>query len=189
MWLKLGKNWRRSIKNQLTQTDSALKADQKLLKNHGDLMLPDRIIATQSADIRKHQHFSWTLHSSGSIKDASEHHSSFTIFDKHSMKYRAVQVDFQFYPIWTTWFHICSEPCCAHVKRPIFWKLPAWLGISKMKFLMAEVIWCNDNFLTRGCSKNQISKQFSDFVKKFLKMICTITILRFNQHMPKKFCY
>ena len=27
MWFKLGKNWRSSIKNQLTQTDSVLKAD------------------------------------------------------------------------------------------------------------------------------------------------------------------
>ena len=37
------------MKNQLTQTDSALNADQKLWTNHGDLMLPDRAIAAQSS--------------------------------------------------------------------------------------------------------------------------------------------
>ena len=41
MWFKLGKTLRSSIKNQLTQTDSASNADQKLSKNNGDLMLPD----------------------------------------------------------------------------------------------------------------------------------------------------
>ena len=61
MWLKLGQNSRSSIKNQLTQTDSALNADQKLSKNHDDLMLPDRVIGTQSSkkvDTRTHKHFS-----------------------------------------------------------------------------------------------------------------------------------
>ena len=48
-WFKLDKNGRSSIKNQLTQTDSALNADPKLSKNHSDLMLPDRVIATQSS--------------------------------------------------------------------------------------------------------------------------------------------
>ena len=37
------------MKNQLTQTDSALNADQQLSKNHGDLMLPDTVTATQSS--------------------------------------------------------------------------------------------------------------------------------------------
>ena len=37
------------MKNQLTQTDIALNADQKLSKNHSDLLLPDRVIATQSS--------------------------------------------------------------------------------------------------------------------------------------------
>ena len=43
IWFKLGKNRRSSVKNQLTQTDSALNADQRLSKNHGDLMFPDRV--------------------------------------------------------------------------------------------------------------------------------------------------
>ena len=34
---------------QLTQTDNASNADQKLSKSHGDLMLPDRVIAIQSS--------------------------------------------------------------------------------------------------------------------------------------------
>ena len=46
MWFKLGKNLRSLIKNQLAKTDGALNADQNLSKNHGDLMLPDRVIAT-----------------------------------------------------------------------------------------------------------------------------------------------
>ena len=36
------------MKNQLTENDSALNADRKLSENHGDLILPDRVIATQS---------------------------------------------------------------------------------------------------------------------------------------------
>ena len=36
------------LKNQLAQTDNAVNADQKLPKNHGNLMLPDRVIATQN---------------------------------------------------------------------------------------------------------------------------------------------
>ena len=47
MWFKLGQNRKSSIQNQLTQTDSALNADKKLSKFHGDLMLPDRVIAAQ----------------------------------------------------------------------------------------------------------------------------------------------
>ena len=31
------------------QTDSKINADQKLSKNHGDLMLPERVIATPSS--------------------------------------------------------------------------------------------------------------------------------------------
>ena len=61
MWFKLGINRRSSIKNQLRQTDSALNADKKVSKNHSDLMLPDRVIATQSSkkgtDMRRHEHF------------------------------------------------------------------------------------------------------------------------------------
>ena len=37
------------MKNQLTQTDSALDASQKLPKKQGDLMVPDKVIATQSS--------------------------------------------------------------------------------------------------------------------------------------------
>ena len=58
MWFILGKNSRNSIKNQVTQTDSALNTDQILAKNYGNLMLPDRVIAAQNADIRRHKYFS-----------------------------------------------------------------------------------------------------------------------------------
>ena len=44
-----GKNWRSWAKNQVTQTDSALNTNQILFKNNGKLMLPDRVIATQSS--------------------------------------------------------------------------------------------------------------------------------------------
>ena len=36
------------MNNQVTQTNSALNANRRLLKNHGYLMLPDRVIATQN---------------------------------------------------------------------------------------------------------------------------------------------
>ena len=58
MWFILGKNRRSSIKYQATQTDSALNTDQILAKNYGNLMLPDRVIAPQNANIRRHKHFS-----------------------------------------------------------------------------------------------------------------------------------
>ena len=52
----------KEIKKQLTQTDSALNADQKSSQNYGDLMLPDRGTATQSSkksvDIGRYKHFS-----------------------------------------------------------------------------------------------------------------------------------
>ena len=44
MWFKLSKNWRRSIKNLLTQSDGALNADQKWSKNYDDLMHAYRVI-------------------------------------------------------------------------------------------------------------------------------------------------
>ena len=47
MWFKFGKSRRSSIKNQLTQTYSALNADEKLSKNYDDLMLSDKVIANQ----------------------------------------------------------------------------------------------------------------------------------------------
>ena len=54
------------------ETNSALNAGQKLSKNHGDLMLPDRVIAgstfQRSADVRRHKHFSRTLHFSNSVR-------------------------------------------------------------------------------------------------------------------------
>ena len=51
MWFKLGKNGRKLIKSQLSQTGSVLDADQKIVKElyHGDTMPPDRVIATQSS--------------------------------------------------------------------------------------------------------------------------------------------
>ena len=69
------------MKHQLTQADSALNADQKLSKSHGDLMLHDRVIYcnskfSKSTDMRRHKHFSRTLHSKG----ASDHHSFFNHF-------------------------------------------------------------------------------------------------------------
>ena len=49
-----GSNWITIEEAQLkisliTQTDSALNAGEKLSKNHGDLMFPDRVIAAQSS--------------------------------------------------------------------------------------------------------------------------------------------
>ena len=62
-------------------------------------MLPDRVIATQSfekvltlGDINIFHE----LYIPELCKDASNHHSSLTIFYQHSMNYQTVQVDFQF---------------------------------------------------------------------------------------------
>ena len=55
-----------------------------------------------------------------------------------------VQVNFQLCSFNFTQFvsHglTCSELCCAHIKRHIFWKLRG-LGISNMSFLIADVIY------------------------------------------------
>ena len=47
MRLKLCQNRRHPLKNQFTPSDSALNADEKWSKKQGDLMRPDRVIATQ----------------------------------------------------------------------------------------------------------------------------------------------
>ena len=49
MWLKLVKNLRSSIKNQLILFNSALNVDKKWSKNHDDMMRPCRIIVPQSS--------------------------------------------------------------------------------------------------------------------------------------------
>ena len=66
-----------------------------------------------------------------------------------------VQVNFQLCSFNFTQFvsHglTCSELCCAHIKRHIFWKVRR-LGISNMSFLIADVIvciWYNDKFLKK----------------------------------------
>ena len=59
------------------------------------------------------------------------------------MNYDMVQVNFQLCSFNFTQFvsHrlTCSELCCAHIKRHIFWKLRG-LGISNTSFLIADVI-------------------------------------------------
>ena len=84
------------------------------------------------------------------------------------MYYGIVQVNFQLCSFNFTQFvsHglTCSELCCAHIKRHIFWKVRG-LGISKMSFLIADMIvciWYNDKFLKKGAAKFK-SKKFSEF--------------------------
>ena len=89
-------------------------------------------------------------------KEASEHHSSFTIFNQHSINYQTVQVDFQLNSFNLSQF----EPHgFTHIKRPIFWKLPG-LGISSMNFVIADVIYFASGamitFSQGGAAKNQI---------------------------------
>ena len=43
MWFKLGKNYKSSIKNQLTQSNSSLNADKKWQKSYDDPMHPYRV--------------------------------------------------------------------------------------------------------------------------------------------------
>ena len=60
------------------------------------------------------------------------------------MNYGMVQVNFQSCSFNFTQFVsnglTCSELCCAHIKRHIFWKLRG-LSISNMSFLIADVIY------------------------------------------------
>ena len=86
------------------------------------------------------------------------------------MKYRTVQVDFQLSSFNFTQFQphsfICSEPCSAHIKRPIFSKLPG-PGISPcINFLIADVIkFVPGTMITfsQGGAAKIKSKQFSEF--------------------------
>ena len=50
---------------------------------------------------------------------------------------------------------------CAHIKRPIFWKVPG-LGISNMNFLITDVSGTMIYFSQGGAAKIK-SKQFSEF--------------------------
>ena len=60
------------------------------------------------------------------------------------MNYGMVQVNFQLFFFNFTQFVsrglTCSELCCAHIKRHIFWELRG-LGISNMSFLIADMIY------------------------------------------------
>ena len=148
MWFKLGKNWRSPIKNQLTQTDSAVNAWQsrKLSKNHGDLVLPDSYYSSKfkkSADIRRHKHFLWTLHSSNSVRMHRIIIVLLPFLISIQWTIGLCKLIFNWAPLIFTQFgqhgFTCSEPCCAHINRPLFWKLQG-LGISSMNFLIADVI-------------------------------------------------
>ena len=84
------------------------------------------------------------------------------------MNYGMVQVNFQLCSFNFTQFvsHglTCSELCCAHIKRHIFWKVRG-LGISNMSFLIADVIvciWYNGKFFKKGTAKFK-SEKFSEF--------------------------
>ena len=89
------------------------------------------------------------------------------------MNYRMVQVNFQLRSVNFTQIvsHslTCSELCCAHIKRHIFWKLRG-LGISNMSFLIADNcrcdivivrIWYNDKFLKKGAAKFKSKKNLA----------------------------
>ena len=60
------------------------------------------------------------------------------------MNYQTVQVDFQLSSFNFTQFEphgfTCSEPCCAHTKRPIVSKLQG-IGISNVNFFIADNMW------------------------------------------------
>ena len=86
------------------------------------------------------------------------------------MNYQTVQVDFQLSSLNFTQFEphgftCAAEPCCAHIKRPLFWKIPE-LGISSMNFLIADVIYlvsCTMITFSQGGAAKIKSKQFSEF--------------------------
>ena len=79
-----------------------------------------------------------------------------------------VQIDFQLSTFNLTQLEphgfTCSEPCFAHIKRHIFWKLPG-LGISNMNFLIVDVIqFVSGTMITfsQGGAAKIKSKQLSE---------------------------
>ena len=90
------------------------------------------------------------------FKDASDHHSSLSLIYQHIMNYRTVQIDFQlssfnFYPIWTTWFHMLWVLLCLYQKAYILktaWTLHIQHELSDCRYDIVY-IWYNDTFLTR----------------------------------------
>ena len=59
----------------------------------------------------------------------------------------------------------CFEPCCAHIKWPIFWKLPG-LGKSNVNFLIADVTYFVSGTMitfSQGRAIKIKSEHFSEF--------------------------
>ena len=173
MCLNLGKNWISSIKNQLTQTDSALNADQKLSKNHGDLMLPDRVTAIQNSKkvlTSEDKHFSWTLHWSS---DPARMHRiiivllpflisiQWTIALCKLIYNRAplIFTQFELHGFTSSWALLCSYLKAYMLEATRTWHIQHEFSDWRCDIVC---IWCNDNFLTSGSAKIK-SKQFSEF--------------------------
>ena len=86
------------------------------------------------------------------------------------MNYGMVQVNVQLCSFNFTQFvsHglTCSELCCAHIKRHIFWKLQGYIQ-HELSDCRCDIlcIWYNDKFLKKGAAKFR-SKKFSEFGSK-----------------------
>ena len=80
-------NYESQIKSKLKKS-GALNADEKWSKSYGNLMLPERVIPPPSSKIvlASAFHIDFTLQQL--CKDASDHHSSLTIFHQHLVHYQ-----------------------------------------------------------------------------------------------------
>ena len=143
-------------------------------------MLPDRVIANQSSKKCWHKKTSAFFHELYNFSNTVGMHRIINVLLPFLISIQwtigLCKLIFNwapliFYPIWTTSFHMLwALFCCAHYKRPVFWKLAArGLGISNMNFLIADVISESLLYLVqmitfsqRG-SANVKSKQFSEF--------------------------
>ena len=166
MWFILGKNEEAELKISLhrqTVPWLPIKYWQRTMVIWCFLTKLLQLKVQKSADIRRHKHFSWTLHSSNSVRM----HWIIIVLSPFLISIRwttgQCKLIFNWAPFIFTQFEphgfTCSEPCCAHIKRPIFWKLPG-LGIFNKSFLIADMIKVMSGtmitFSHRVAAKNQI---------------------------------
>ena len=158
MWFKLGKNWRSSIKNQLVKEPWWSDAFWQSYCNSK---------FRKSADIRRHKHSLWTLHSTNSVRM----HLIILVLLPFLISIQstiglcklifnwAPLIFTQFEPYGFTW----SEPCCVHIKAAyILEATSTWHIQHEFYDCRCDIvcIWYNDNFLTRGVQQKSNLSSF-----------------------------
>ena len=79
----------------------------------------------KSADIRRHKHFSWILHSNNSVRMHRIIMVLLPFFISIQWTIGLCQLIFNWAPLIFTQFEphgfSCSEPCCAHINPILYW--------------------------------------------------------------------